>query len=149
MKRLLILLLLVPLSQACDDRLYSSIPTCEVFLTLNLIDLDKELNGTFTCKTYTQKRLASDKLGFGGILVINGVAAGNPVNLFAYDLACPVEALKSIKVIPDDTGEARCPKCGAVYYIGDGHGYPKSGSDEWLRSYKVRNEGNGKYIVYQ
>jgi len=87
-------------------------------------------------------------LGFGGILVINGLGE-NVVNLFAYDLACPVEAQRNIRVAPDNPAvTATCPKCGAVFTIATGTGAPKSDTKYFLKSYKVVESGMQRYTVF-
>jgi len=62
-------------------------------------DLRKPSNYPYTAMTYT---------GFGGVLLVSDVM-GNPQ---AYDLACPVEADKNVRVEIDDEFLAHCPKCG-------------------------------------
>ena len=124
------------LSVSCSDGITSTIPNAPVSLTLDLIGRDNSLNGTLSYKEFTTPRDATDRLGYGGLLVVNGLGE-NLVNLFVYDLACPNEAQSNIRVKPDETGlTATCPKCGAVYRIAEG-GAPQSGSKYWLRRYNV------------
>jgi len=140
MKRILFLLLFASIAFSCEKEYYTTIPNYPAYLELNLADMS-ELNASLAYKTFTTPRLAIDKLGFGGILVINGMGE-NVVNLYAYDLACPVEAQRGVRVVPDATGiTATCPKCGAVFTIATGTGVPKSGTKYYLKSYRVVANG--------
>jgi len=154
MKRLLFLLLLTIITFSCEKNYYNKIPYAQVYLELKLENLDYELNTNLAYKVFTQKRFELDRLGVGGILVINGMGE-NPVNIYAYDLVCPVEATRSIRVVPDNLSsskspvptaiQATCPECGAVFNIANGNGTPQSGTKYYLKSYKVA--GNGTLYV--
>ncbi|MDR0681419.1 MAG: hypothetical protein LBG15_06175 [Dysgonamonadaceae bacterium] len=132
---------------ACEEELYSPVPDVRVNLTIDLSLQDADLIPTLATKTFTKPRLEIDRIGFGGILIINGYSTNGEANLFAYDLACPVEANSSVKVIPDDIGKAKCPKCEAIYSIAYGTGMPESKSKYPLKSYAVRKIGEKKYNV--
>jgi len=150
MKRIVFLLVFIVVAFSCEKGYYTSIPTYPVNIELRLENMDYELNASLAYKTFTQPRLAVDKLGFGGILVVNGMGE-NPVNLFAYDLACPVEAQRDIRVVPDNLSSSKtniataitatCPKCGAVFNIATGTGAPQSGTKLLLKSYRVIGNG--------
>jgi len=158
MRKIILSLLLIFTAFSCENEIYSTIPNAPVSykLNLNLYVSDHQLNaGTGAYLKITQKRLDTDRLGFGGLLIINGVGL-EPVNLFAYDLACPVEANRNALIVPEDINEtgtptaftAKCQKCGAVYDIIGGFGTPKSGSKYYLRTYRVMKTANsGEYIV--
>jgi hypothetical protein len=135
--------------QACDDEIVSPIPYAPVNLTLDLKYEDSNLVSPLAYKTITDKdkRLGNDRLGFGGILVINGRGENMLVNLFAYDLACPVEVDRNIRIAPNDLGQAVCSHCGAVYMISNGSGAPLSGSKNFLRTYRVSPQQNDRYLV--
>ncbi|GHT01900.1 hypothetical protein AGMMS49525_04030 [Bacteroidia bacterium] len=153
----LFLLLGVVLLQACDENARSPIPDVSVYFTIDLNYLDRELGaGTApAAKSFTEPRRKSEegKIGFGGLLVINGFSTnGASVNLFAYDLACPSEnhpVNRNVRVVPDNAGKAICPNCGAVFITAYGMGMPESGSKFPLKSYSVRQSGYGgmEYIV--
>lgn len=144
MKKILLLTFFACVSLACnDDEVYSQIPSAPVLIELRLDFDDNKLQGTLAYKEITQPRLAKERIGYGGILVINGFGQGT-VNLYAYDLSCPVEVNKNIRIKPDDTGKATCPKCGAVFNIAFGNGTPESGTKHYLKSYPVyRVPGGG------
>ncbi|GHV20411.1 hypothetical protein FACS1894174_02230 [Bacteroidia bacterium] len=147
MKKILLALLFICVAFSCEDEIYSNIPWAPVDLKLHLNGEDVELNG-FEFKTYIQRRAETDKLGYGGILVIN-VQRDNIVDLRAYDLSCPNEAERDIRIVPDNnTKEAVCPKCGAKYNI-ISSGAPVSGSKYSLKQYNVVQSAgpSGTYIV--
>ena len=149
MKKLLLIPLFVCLAFSCEDEIYSPIPWAPVGFTLELNGRDSELNGVLSYKTFTQKRFDADRLGYGGVLVINSIGTTTGINLKAYDLACPVEVDPNVKIKPDADGiKATCPKCGAVYNISS-HGIPISGSKHPLRQYNVSPAAgiSGTYIV--
>ena len=87
--------------------------------------------------------------GYGGVLLFcNGM--GVPV---AYDLSCPVEVKKSIRIFVNEAMEAECPQCGSRYNILLGDGGPISGpaaedkKKYGLQRYKVVPQANGGYII--
>jgi nitrite reductase/ring-hydroxylating ferredoxin subunit len=148
-KKILLSALLVCFSLSCDDEIYSPIPNVPVHLEIDLDFEDSALKASLAYITFTQPRNEVEKgnLGYGGILVINGFGA-NTVNLYAYDLSCPVEALRNIKIKPDENGlTAVCEKCGAVFDIASGNGNPKSGTKHFLKSYRVLPSSNNRYRI--
>lgn len=160
MRNFIPFILLIFIVFSCKEEIYSTIPTAQVSyqLNLNLYETDTRLNtGVGAYLRITQKRLETDRLGFGGLLVVNGTGV-ETVNIYAYDLACPNEAARDVLIIPENTNEtgiptaitAKCPKCGAVYNIIDGYGTPQSGSKYYLRAYRVMKTMNsGEYLVTQ
>jgi len=159
MKRIIFLLLFAGIAFSCEKEYYTSIPDYPVNLELSLVGLDFKLNTNLAYERVTQigpGLSGLTQLGFGGILVINGMGE-NTVNLYAYDLSCPVEAQRNVLVVPDNLSSsasavptaitATCPKCGAVFTIATGTGAPKSGTKYFLKSYRVVDSGYGKYLV--
>ena len=156
MKRLFFLLLFLSVVFSCKKEYYTSIPDFPVNLELRLENRDYVLNTNLAYEVITQPRLELDRLGFGGILVINGMGE-NFVNLYAFDLACPVEAQRNIRVVPDNLSSsasavqtaitATCPKCGAVFLIANGSGAPQSGTKYFLKSYRISGYGTQYTVV--
>ncbi len=147
MKKLLLIAIFACVFFSCEDEVYSTIPLAPVSLKLNLNGEDSDLNG-FAYKIFTKPRKETDRLGYGGILVINTQRNGI-IDLRAYDLACPNEAASDIKIKPDENGlEAVCPVCGAKYNI-ISEGAPISGSKHPLKQYNVSiTPGiSGTYVV--
>lgn len=126
---------------SCEEEYVSTIPIAPVNIKLNLNTEDSDLIPLLATKSFTQPRIATDRIGFGGVLVIQG-----DTQLYAYDLACPVEANRNIKVIPNDVGQATCPHCKSVYDLAYGSGMPHSGTKLFLKSYPVIATG---YLIYQ
>jgi len=156
MKRILLILVFISVAFSCEKELYTTIPNFEVNIEIWLSTKDSELNTNLAYKCITQPRSALEKIGFGGVLIINGMGE-NLINLYAYDLACPVEEQRNVRVVPDNISSssstvqtaitATCPKCGAVFNIATGNGSPKSGTKYYLRNYKVAANGSF-YTVY-
>lgn len=131
--------LFVLLAFSCSKINESSIPYYRVYLTLDLRYQDKELVGLYNYKEYTAARNAGESTGYSGVLVVCG---DNSV-YYAYDLCCPHEAEKAIKVVPDHAGNAKCPKCGTEYQTAYGSGAPTSGPSKFaLRRYNVLTRGS-------
>src|SRR5215469_13188572 len=101
-RRSAILFFLTCLLSACDQPLISPIPIAPVNLELNLSDIDSDLVPALAAKSFTKPRLATDRLGFGGVLVVHGYNSNGATDLFAYDLACPYEIARNVILIPDD-----------------------------------------------
>jgi hypothetical protein len=159
-RRFLFLMICLFSAFSCKEEIYSTIPSAPVYVKLDLNFGDKELKSNISAyKVITQPRFDAErgKLGFGGILVVNGGSADASVDqLYAYDLACPVEANHTIQVVPNNMSPnspvptaitATCPKCGARFNILGGSGYPELGTKLFLRTYKVVPNGNNEYTV--
>ena len=159
MKKIIVSILFISIAFSCEEDIYSTVPNSPVSykLNLDLYPVDNQLKaggvGAYLC--ITQKRLETDRLGYGGLLVVNGIGE-DVVNIYAYDLACPNEVQRNVLIVPEDISQtgiptaitAKCPKCGAVYNIVDGYGNPKSGSKYDLRSDRVAKTVNsGEYVV--
>jgi len=132
-------------AMSCEKEFVSPIPNSVVNIDLDLNGRDAVLRSPGTVKTITQPRLESERLGFGGILVTNGYFGSALYNIYAYDLACPMEAPDRVsRLVPDDIGQAECPVCHTVYNISDGNGFPVSGSSPYpLKSYRVFQTSSG------
>ncbi|MDR2041324.1 MAG: (2Fe-2S)-binding protein [Tannerella sp.] len=109
-------------------------------LDLYLNDRDQILRTPGTSQTYTSKDINPNiqRVGFGGVLVVH--AADD--RFYAFDLACPYEASRSVRVAPDaNTIYAVCPKCGTKYDIAFGTGAPNGVSRFYLKRYNVNENG--------
>lgn len=138
----LIVALLVISCQKVDK---SDLPYARVNFKVDLRNQDRDLVGTLNYKTFTQPRLAAEYVGYSGILVVCGFD-----NIYyAYELCCPHEAQKSIKVVADTDGTATCPGCQTVYDTGYGIGNPMSGpSQHRLRRLNIIQTGQDLIIQY-
>ncbi|GAB1416658.1 hypothetical protein MASR2M117_20640 [Paludibacter sp.] len=135
---------------SCNDNYISSIPDYPVHLELNLTTSYPTFReNPYQFLVFEKPRYSNEYLGFGGILVVCGFGSNSAYEYFSYDLACPHEADKSIKVVPNDMGQAICEKCKSTYDIVNGFGIPinNSISKEPLKRYKVIQNGDYLYIM--
>ena len=148
-RRFVILLFATGLLFACEQPIISPVPSAPVSLKIDLSYADSDLVPALAAKSFTEPRLATDRLGFGGVLVVHGYNFNGVLDYLAYDLACPNEVDRNVRIVPDDGGKARCPKCGSVYVTMWGMGTPEAASVSKypLRSYQVRSVGNNVFMV--
>lgn len=97
----------------------------------------------------TQPAREYDKIGFGGLLVINSFLeeglSGN--TFFAYDLACPLEREREVRLFVNDRLEAECPICHSRFSILYGGGNPVGGKARApLTRYAVLREPSGLLV---
>lgn len=167
-KHILIILLFTIVTTSCNDTVVSSVPDSRVYMEINLstaeynklqssllysIQFERELKNSsetgwvlVTSGTTTTKRQLSvtEGVGYSGMIIINGF----DYNIYSYDMCCPYEHKKAIKVRISDTGKATCDSCKTVYDLGYGIGNPESGpSKEALRRYKTMTSGTTLYIT--
>ena len=85
--------------------------------------------------------VVSDCTGFGGLLLVCDVY-GTPQ---VYDLACPVEMQRDVRVFINKNNEAACPKCHSTSAVFENYGMPLSGraaDNHWgLTRYRIRTNG--------
>ncbi len=99
------------LLSSCDELDESRIPPSRVSLNVN-INHYKELQGLKLdggYATLTHRLNASTYIGYGGLLICRSKYGDNQV--FAYDLACPVENKPTVKLEFKDGLIAVCPEC--------------------------------------
>ncbi|MDR1763555.1 MAG: hypothetical protein LBR64_06355 [Dysgonamonadaceae bacterium] len=135
----------------CEKEFTSTIPSAQVYVDLDLNGRDNSLIPSGAYKTLTAPRLAEEKLGFGGILIVNGMFGDSDINIYAFDLACPYEAPNRISRLNCDGLKATCPVCNSVFIVSDGFGSPESGpaasAKLALKYYRVYNDSYLHYIV--
>jgi nitrite reductase/ring-hydroxylating ferredoxin subunit len=143
--------LVVLLVMSCNKADISDIPRMPVYLELDLQFKDKDLVGTYHYKEITSVsgQNYGTRLGYSGVLVVNGFDSNNKETYHAYELCCPHEAKKDITVKADDTGVAQCPECGTKYDIAYGSGAPLNGPSKYpLRKFDVTQRGSELLIQY-
>lgn len=145
---------LISCNSVDDDR----IPVYPVYLQF-ATQADWEVHGVSGACTY-KRYIKSEKVpsnfpftaltetGLGGILLVSDIH-GTP---YAYDLACPVECRKDVRIIVDEElQKARCPKCGSIFDIYTNYGYPVGGDasihDYALQRYYVGPGAQGQYMI--
>lgn len=114
-----------------------TIPFAAVSFEVHRGSYDVELRNPMAYKIFTSadQRLASDRLGYAGLLVVSDVTGQT---LFAYDLCCPYEDSKNVKVFPTNDGKAECRSCGSVFVTMYGQGSVVSGpTKQSLQRYQV------------
>ena len=142
-----LILLYVTLSfGSCRDNIQSAIPDYPVSLQLNLTSTYPTFRNSYNKSlTFTKGVSVTDRVGFGGILVYTGFDG----TYSAFDMACPYEIKSTVRVYPNDIGQAVCEKCGSVFDIGYGIGNPSAGpAKEALKRYKTSLSGDILYILH-
>lgn len=90
--------------------------------------------------------VVSDCTGFGGLLLVCDFY-GNPV---VYDLSCPVEQRRDVRVFVNSDNEAECPVCHSTYAVFENYGMPLSGraaENQWgLKKYRIGRNGSD-YVI--
>lgn len=91
---------------------------------------------------------ASSYTGFGGLLLASDYYG----NLVVYDLACPVECRRDVRVqIDHELNVAACPVCHSTYAVFENFGHPLSGlaADRGygLTKYRIIPTATGGYQV--
>ena len=147
LKHYLILSVLAISSSSCEDNYVSSIPNSPVYLDLNLTTAPyNKLNYSSNQFFYFESREGlpeTSSIGYGGMIVNTGFDG----SFYAFDMCCPYELKRTIRVYPNDIGQAVCATCGSVFDIANGTGFPSSGvAKEPLKSYKAFRSGNYLYI---
>lgn len=86
--------------------------------------------------------LANSAIGYGGLLIIHSLLQNNVY--YAYDLSCPYERKREIKIFFNDRYEAECPECKSRFSIQYGDGSPLSEPAHTpLRRYVVQTSPQG------
>jgi nitrite reductase/ring-hydroxylating ferredoxin subunit len=145
-KNIFILIFPIVILSGCYDNYVSSIPNYRVSLQLNLTSTYPTFkNNPNQFLIFETPPKYGESVGFGGIIIYAGV---NPDEYFAFDLACPYEATKTIKVVPSDYfGRVICETCGSVYEISSSGAFPIEGpSKEPLKQYKASLQGDWLHI---
>lgn len=143
-KKLLSFLLIITILSACDQTFHKSpIPDTPVSMELILLRDAPELLNIGNYKLYTKPPYIYNYIGYGGILLFHDFND----NISAFDLACPNEAINTIRVDSLDGGIVTCRKCLTSYDVSFGIGNPIKGTSKFgLRKYKVHQSGNSIFV---
>ena len=120
-------IIIIVLLLSCEEQIsHNNIPDSPVSFNLMINSIDNILKNGLAYKTFTEndRRLDSDRFGYGGLLVVTD-NTGN--SIYAYDLACPYEGKRNIKVVPGDVGKVNCNDCGSVFITIYGDNIPGRG----------------------
>lgn len=141
LKRVLLLLLFIGGAGSCGNPVVSLLPEWPVYYELILNSARaKPLLTPGGYLMITQPEAAYSAIGFGGLLIVRAAIddSGTGDDFYAYDLACPLERDREVKVYVNKALNAECPKCKSQYSILYGGGNPIEGdSKSPLRSYRV------------
>jgi nitrite reductase/ring-hydroxylating ferredoxin subunit len=108
------------------------------------IDLMTDKIDYFDYAVFESPRRAGEYVGYAGLLIFRNQEG----QIFAYDLCCPKERSKTVKVVPNSKGEAVCPVCGSVYGIWTGFGNVVSGPSTLpLQKYSVSKSSDSAYTI--
>jgi nitrite reductase/ring-hydroxylating ferredoxin subunit len=149
MKRTAVILcmLVVVVLSCVDESSHLTIPYAPVSFRIELTGPDYLLRTPLSFITLSEKeqRLPTDRLGYAGLLVVSDATANA---IYAYDLCCPYEDSKVIKVVPENNGSATCPQCKSVFVTMYGQGSVVSGpASESLQKYTVIPLQQGSYRI--
>lgn len=125
---------------SCEQKYKSPIPDVPVEVNLHIPSFNptfgSALNDTLLF-TYP-RRYPPFAIGYGGMLVVVGYDEKLAHRYHAYDLCCPYEADRNVRVYPDDAGTAVCRKCGSTFYTTDGWGRVSKGPSKFpLKRYRT------------
>jgi len=121
MKKAFAAILLLLAMVSCNDtdiNVDSPVPRYTVNLTVNIMIDAPILDTQGGYFVITEPRKYGEYLGFGGIVIFHGFDG----RFYAYDVCCPYECKREIRVEPSMAGIATCPVCGSEYDIGFGSG---------------------------
>lgn len=122
----------------CDDSVRSSIPDAPVYLELNMATAPytsmKYSSNNFVFFETRNNLPVTFSVGYAGIIVGTGFDGA----YYAFDMSCPFEVKRDVRVYPNDLGQAVCEECGSIFDIGNGNGFPISGkATEPLKRYRT------------
>lgn len=119
------------------------IPDRQVYIKRNIATAG--LTSSMTYLYIKNRTLATDRIGFGGIVIVRDAEG----SFAAFDIACPNECDEDIVVgKPNEMLQCACDSCGEVFDLSFGLATPTKGISHWqLKKYSVRIDGNNNIIV--
>jgi hypothetical protein len=143
-KNILVFLLFFFLSCEKEEQ-RQTVPFAPVHFRIDVGGFDHSLKNPLAYKIFTQARVETDRVGYGGLLIVSSID-GNQI--FAYDLACPVESNRNITITPTKNGTAVCTTCGSEFVTMYGLGTVKSGAARKpLQRYSVQQQDLGVFLI--
>jgi nitrite reductase/ring-hydroxylating ferredoxin subunit len=122
----------------------ATVPFAHVHFRIDLNGLDHSLRNPLSYKVFTAPRVQTDRVGYGGLLIVSGFSG----EIFAFDLACPFERNQNVRVVPTADGTAVCPVCKSVFDTSFGLGTVRSGVARVpLQRYVVRQQNEGVFLI--
>lgn len=142
MKRLSLFVFLLAFLASCNKTQLneeSPVPKYAVNFSVNYLIYAPILETQGGYYAVTEPMEYGQYLGYSGLVIFHGFDD----RLYAYDLCCPNECKREIRIEPSAVGVATCPECGSEYDIGFGTGRPTKGpSTKILRRYTVSMTGS-------
>lgn len=128
----------------CSEDEQRRIPESPVYIELNLMGEYSTFRNAYDTVVFDKRKLEIERIGYGGILV-NIDYEGK---YHAYDLCCPNEVDRNIRIFPNSTGtQAECRICGSVFEIWNGTGMVSKGPSKWnLKRYRADKINEVVYI---
>lgn len=153
MKRILgaILVVFLVVVSCGEEAPRQTIPFARVYFRVAPNGYDHILRNPDSYKLFTGEsgHPSSEHFGYAGVLVVSDAKGV----LHAFDLCCPHEDNRQVKVDPDYeetgySGKVKCTSCGSVFVTLFGLGNVEEGpSAEPLQKYNVMPLGDGSYRV--
>ena len=139
MKKLIFIIPLMSLLEACTTNVVSPIPSSAVSLEINITQDAPQLNAIGGVAEFTEIWKPYQYLGYGGIVIFRNFDD----KFVAFDMACPYEIDRTIRVSVNMAGQAVCPVCGSTYDLGYSEGFPVKGPSKFpMRQYQVSMSGD-------
>lgn len=147
-------LIIIVSFSSCGNDSDSPVPDYAVALNLNLTTLYPTFKGSIN-DTLVFDKYGPDStkylsyhyyyLGYSGVLVYTDLSG----NYLAFDLCCPYEVDKHVRVYPQEDGTAVCPKCGSTFILYYGGQVSKGPSIYPLKQYQVNYSStvSGDYLI--
>lgn len=131
----------------CENPYKSPIPDVPVDISLNMISYDPTFGGVIndTLLFVCPRAYPPFAVGYGGVLIVVGYDDNLNTRYFSYDLSCPHEASRVVRVHTpaSKSGYAVCPNCGSEYYLTDGWGRVSKGPSKYpLKRYETNFVNN-------
>lgn len=121
-----ILMITFVLISCKSDMPRTNVPDATVNFRLQLNSYDDILNNSFAYKIFTEesRRASTDRFGYSGLMVVTGRSVNE---IYAYDLCCPYEGNRNVKLTPRTDGKAECKECGSLFITIYGNAIPGRG----------------------
>jgi len=139
---------------AWDNHLSAGVGNICIYIrTPDKAGYDKLITGVKSAKSFNSERGGAYSLpGYSGLLVINTGSTFTPTPYAAFDLCCPNEGIKNIRIIPTDDGTAMCPECKSTFDILNGSGMALSGQakekKKILQSYHISQKSESEFLIF-
>lgn len=116
----------------------TNIPDMPVSLSINIMQDAPTLNVQGGYIEINEPLKYGQFVGYGGIVIFHGFDD----YFYAFDMSCPHECKRDVRIECSMAGMGVCPKCGSTFDIGFGTGFANKGPSKYpLRRYQVMVSG--------